>query len=313
MTFYYCLLKIKDRGVYLLSQYPNDSTKEKNMFPIFVHFAKSFRRIRADLLHCLYKISPCEFWIAIPILLFFTNPRKYFAWKYFIQSLSSFSDSDRSLYVKHCALCWLCRLLRCSLFLKELRRPWGKQMGTQTITIPWYKYFDKDLELAHIAHCMAQWENLKPLLTVRMCSGRQATEEPCLAVVSRVNVLSKRGQSSQISHSHSVGKNVCIFPRAEFRIQRPQFGRSQAESQTMPGRKSETSHYQNQGSYWEFNIAGEPSRKLPCALFFTAVASSAGIGRHIELPPEDVNEGITWLKSWFSSLIQKEKTTTTCR
>lgn len=185
-------------------------------FQFLSHCAKSFRRLCADLSRCLYRVAACEFWRAVPILLFFTNPHKYFAWKYFIQSLFSFCNSDCSLRSRHWALCWLCRWLRHSIFLKELRSPWGKQTGTLIITIPWCEYFDKDMELAHIAYCLGQWEDLKSSLTMRMCSGRQATEEPeepWSAIVFRATLLSKGGRSSYISHSHGADKNGCCIPR----------------------------------------------------------------------------------------------------
>lgn len=43
-------------------------------------------------------------------------------------------------------------------------------------------------------------------------------------------------------------KMDAVFLGAEFKTQRPQFGKSQAEAQKMPGSKSETSHYRKQGS-----------------------------------------------------------------
>lgn len=308
MTFYYHLLKIKEEFICCHNFQMTAQKKKKSCFQFLFHYAKSFQRICADLLHCLYKVSPCEFWIAVPILLSFTNLHKYFPWKYFIQLLFSFCNSDCFLFAKDYEWWWLCRWLRHSLFFQELRRPWGKQIGTHRslhfhdISI-WIKTWS--WHTLHTARLNGKISNYDWWWGCEV-AGRP-WEQPCSPVVSRVTLLSKGDQSSHISHSHGADKDVCCIPRGSIQdSEAPVWEKPGRGAQTVLGRKSETSHYQNQGSYWELNTADGPSRELPCALFFTAVASLTRIERHVELPPEEVNEGIIWLKPWLSSLLEKE-------
>lgn len=174
MTFYYCLPEIEDRRVYLLPQFPKDRKKENkssvsNFYSIVI---KASEELCADLFSCLYKISPCEFWVALPSLLFFVNPHKYFPWKYFTQLLFSFCNSK----------CFLCadfvERTKTQYLSQRAQKPSSETKVHPDPTILWYNYLDRDLELACIAYGMAKRENLKPPPTVRMCSGRQVWEEP---------------------------------------------------------------------------------------------------------------------------------------
>lgn len=129
-------------------------------------------------------------------------------------------------------------------------------------------------------------KNLKPSVLVRMCRDRQTMGRgrPRLpAPIRSSDVLSEllfspKGLLFSLTHSSRADKNVCRVPRAEVRTQRSQPGRRQAESQTVPSSRvrevtARTREISENLTQWG---------KLPCVLFFTAVASSARIERHVD-------------------------------
>ena len=81
--------------------------------------------------------------------------------------------SECFLHAKQHALCWLrSNTKTIFFFLKELRSSRGTQMGTQIITILWYKNFDKDRSQHTLCVEGLNGKNLKPSVLVRMCRDR---------------------------------------------------------------------------------------------------------------------------------------------
>ena len=111
-----------------------------------------------------------------------------------------------------------------------------------------------------------------------MGRGRPWLPAPiCSSDILSALLFSPKGLLFSLTHSSRAGKNVCSVPRAEVRTQRSQPGRRQAESQTVPGSRVR----EVIAGIREISENLTQWGKLPC-LFFTAVASSARIERHVD-------------------------------